>query len=90
MVGQLVPTKLQGIMMGTWMMISGIVSSLAHRFSSSMIEQSATGKPAIAPFVHSFNKLGMTVIGCAISLMLLTPMLNKLMGQSSNEQLVGV
>ena len=86
MIGQLVPVRIQGIMMGTWMMVSGVASSLSHSLSSAMIHKSASGVPPIEPFSHSFNVLGVTVIGFSIILMLLTPKLNKLMGLARNNQ----
>jgi len=86
MIGQLVPVKIQGIMMGTWMMVSGVASSLSHSLSSSMIQKTASGVPPIEPFSHSFNVLGVIVVGFSIILMLLTPKLNKLMGLTNNNK----
>ena len=59
MIGKLAPSNLQGIMMGTWMMVAGISASLSHYFSNIM-----TKSEAINPLVtndnyfDTFNTLG--------------------------------
>lgn len=42
MIGRISPPQLQGILMGTWMMVSGVSASLSHYFSNAMVKSQAT------------------------------------------------
>ena len=59
MIGKIAPINLQGILMGTWMMVSGVSSSLSHYFSNVMVKSEATN-PLVTnvDFLHVFNQLG--------------------------------
>jgi len=79
MIGKLAPRKYQGIMMGSWMMVTGLASLFAGDFSG-MIPQPA-GSTALSTnpaYASLFARLGWgsTVVG--IVLVLLIPFLRRL------------
>lgn len=59
MIGQLAPASLQGIMMGTWMMLSGVGGAVAHYFSNMMLKSDSLS-PLItnADYSHTFLVIG--------------------------------
>ena len=60
MIGRIAPAKLQGVLMGTWMMVSGVSASLSHYFSNAMVKAQATD-PLLtnADYLNVFNQLGL-------------------------------
>ena len=42
MIGKIVPVQLQGFLMGTWMMVSGVSASFSHYLSNSMVKISSS------------------------------------------------
>lgn len=52
LIGRIAPAKLQGMMMGTWMMVCGVAASLSHYFSNSMLKS-----PSVDPIVTNANYL---------------------------------
>lgn len=92
MIGKLAPANLQGIMMGTWMMVSGIAATLAHYFSNEMTLTEAID-PLItnSQYLHTFNQLGLYALIGALILYMLSSRLNGYINQtseSSNEGLL--
>ncbi|KTD01952.1 proton/peptide symporter family protein [Legionella geestiana] len=59
MIGRIAPAKLQGVLMGTWMMVSGVAASISQYFSNAMMKAQATD-PLLtnADYLHVFNQLG--------------------------------
>lgn len=59
LIGRIAPAKLQGVLMGTWMMVSGVAASLSQYFSNAMVKAQATD-PLLtnADYLHVFNQLG--------------------------------
>ncbi len=58
MIGRIAPVKLQGILMGTWMMVSGVSASLSHFFSNAMVKSNTTDPLLTNPdYLHVFNQL---------------------------------
>lgn len=80
MVGQLAPVKLRGLMMGMWMMITGIAAILSDHFSKIALGTSASTDPLItnASYSHTFGTLGWTAIIAGAFLFILTPLIVKL------------
>lgn len=80
MIGQLIPSKLQGLMMGTWLMISGVAATLSNYFSQMSFNKTELIHPlqTNASFSHSFNILGWSSIAASLLLALLFPFLKKL------------
>lgn len=69
MIGRIAPVKLQGILMGTWMMVSGVAASLSHYFSNAMVKTQATD-PLLtnADYLHVFDLLGVWALTGSIFL----------------------
>lgn len=80
MIGQLAPQHLQGIMMGTWMMITGVSATLSGYFSSMALGSTASIDPLLTnlSFSHTFGLLGWSAIGTGIGLVFLIPLLIRL------------
>ncbi|KTD35483.1 proton-dependent oligopeptide transporter (POT family) [Legionella moravica] len=67
MIGKISPVNLQGVLMGTWMMVSGVSASLSHYFSNAMVKTEVTD-PLITniDFLNVFNELGIwALLGAA-------------------------
>lgn len=80
MVGQLAPPHLQGLMMGTWMMITGVAATLSGYFSTMALGTSQSIDPLItnASFSHTFGLLGWASIAAGVVLIVLIPLVLRL------------
>ena len=80
MIGQLIPAKLQGLMMGTWLMISGVAATLSNYFSRMGFDKAQLKDPLLTnpSFSTSFNILGWSAIAAGIILICLSRFLKKL------------
>jgi POT family proton-dependent oligopeptide transporter len=80
MVGQLAPQHLQGQLMGTWLMITGVAATLSNYFSTMALGNSNSINPLItnASFSKTFLILGGTSIVTGIILFYLKPGLTRL------------
>jgi len=79
MIGKLAPTKYQGIMMGSWMLVTGLASLFAGDFSGMIPEP--TGTTALvtnAGYAKLFAELGAGSLVVGIALVVLIPFLRKL------------
>jgi POT family proton-dependent oligopeptide transporter len=79
MIGKLAPTKYQGIMMGSWMLVTGLASLFAGDFSGMIPEP--TGTTAIATnagYAKLFAELGVGSLVVGVALVVLIPFLRKL------------
>jgi len=68
MIGHLAPEKLQGLMMGTWMMASGISATLSNYFSN-LMNRSESVNPFISNehYMNTFVQLGLyALVGALI------------------------
>lgn len=85
MIGQLIPCKLQGMMMGTWLMVVGIAATLSNYFSQLTISRNTLSHPLEAnqAFSHTFTILGWSAIIGAILLLCLVPFLKKLIQEKA-------
>ncbi len=86
MIGKLAPREYQGIMMGSWMLVTGLASLFAGDFSGMIPEPSATTALISNPeYVSLFARLGWgsTVVG--ILLVLLIPFLRRLIRDKASE-----
>ncbi len=74
MVGEMAPVSLQGVMMGTWMMLSGVGGALSHYFSNMMVSDVSTSPLLTNPnFSHTFGILGWAAIIASGLLLLCFP-----------------
>jgi proton-dependent oligopeptide transporter, POT family len=79
MIGKLAPRKYQGIMMGSWMLITGLASLFAGDFSG-MIPEPSEGTPLTTNPIYSrlFAELGFGSLAVGVGLVVLVPFLRKL------------
>ncbi len=82
MVGRLVPKQHQGLMMGSWMLVTGLASLFAADFSG-MVAQPADGSPLTSNPAYAllFSQLGVGSLLTGGLLILLTPWLRRLIGK---------
>lgn len=80
MVGQLAPPRLQGLMMGTWMMTTGVAATLSDYFSNMALGATTSTDPLITnpTFSHTFGLLGWTSIGAGVVLIVFLPLVLRL------------
>lgn len=86
MVGQLVPDKMQGIMMGAWMMVTGVAATFSSYFSHKMITVGGSlVKSNVLGFKHIFNLVGTTAVLAGVVLFLTSRFIVSLMeGKQEN------
>jgi POT family proton-dependent oligopeptide transporter len=79
MIGKLAPRKYQGIMMGSWMLVTGLASLFAGDFSGMIPEAAGTTASATnAAYATLFTQLGLASTAMGILLVLLIPFLRRL------------
>ena len=79
MIGKLAPKKYQGIMMGSWMLVTGLASMFAGDFSGMVPEPSGTTALVTNPaYSHLFAQLGWGSTAVGVVLVALIPLLNRL------------
>ncbi|ARU95420.1 peptide MFS transporter [Tatumella citrea] len=79
MIGKLAPKQHQGLMMGSWMMVTGVASVLAGYFSGMMPQNADSTPQATNPgYSHIFSILGWGSVIAAIIIALLIPLLRRL------------
>jgi POT family proton-dependent oligopeptide transporter len=79
MIGKLAPVRYQGVMMGSWMLVTGLASLFAGDFSG-MIPEPSEGTPVTTNPVYSrlFLELGCGSLVVGVILIILIPFLEKL------------
>jgi len=79
MIGKLAPLRYQGVMMGCWMMVTGVASVLAGHVSGLMPENSGSSPALTNPgYSHIFLLLGCGSVATGLALLLLMPLLRRL------------
>lgn len=75
MVGQLVPVRLQGLMMGAWLMMTGVAAIASEYFSKMALENTDSINPLVTnpSFSHAFGMLGWIAISTGVLLIILIP-----------------
>ncbi|HHT0594014.1 TPA: peptide MFS transporter [Legionella anisa] len=88
MIGRIAPFKLQGILMGTWMMVSGISASLSQYFSNAMVQTQSTNPLITNPdYLHVFYQLGLWALVGGIFLYLITGKIKNHIDETSAEDI---
>jgi POT family proton-dependent oligopeptide transporter len=84
MIGKLAPRQYQGVMMGTWMLVTGVASVLASYFSG-LIPEATEGLAAStnATYSNIFSSLGWGSVAVGIIMIILIPLLRKLITASA-------
>jgi len=87
MVGKLIPKKLQGMMMGIWMMTSGVAAVGSTYISNWAMGNAEETNPLItnAGYSHTFGIIGGIAIAVGILLFILLPWLNKMIDPKVEE-----
>jgi POT family proton-dependent oligopeptide transporter len=79
MIGKLAPKQYQGIMMGSWMLVTGLASLFAGDFSGMIPNPTGTTAVATNPeYAKLFAELGAGSLAVGILLVVLIPFLRKL------------
>jgi hypothetical protein len=79
MIGKLAPKQYQGVMMGSWMLVTGLASLFAGDFSGIIPEPTGTTTVASnAGYAKLFVELGLGSLAVGIVLVVLIPFLRKL------------
>src|SRR5436309_10638719 len=79
MIGKIAPKQYQGIMMGSWMLVTGLASLFAGDFSGMIPEPTGTTAVATNPeYVKLFGALGAGSLVVGLALVVLIPFLRKL------------
>jgi POT family proton-dependent oligopeptide transporter len=79
MIGKLAPKQYQGVMMGSWMLWTGLASLFAGDFSGMIPEPTGTTAAATnAGYAKLFAELGAGSLAVGIALVVLIPFLRKL------------
>jgi len=79
MIGKLAPKQYQGIMMGSWMLVTGLASLFAGDFSGMIPNPTGTTAVATNPdYAKLFTALGLGSLLVGIALVVLIPLLRKL------------
>jgi POT family proton-dependent oligopeptide transporter len=84
MIGELAPAHLQGVMMGTWMLLTGVSAAIVGLLSKFILGSTGATDPLISnhQYQHSFSVLGVITIGFGLVLVTLIPFLRKLISQT--------
>ncbi|HWY51551.1 MAG TPA: oligopeptide:H+ symporter [Chthoniobacterales bacterium] len=79
MIGKLAPRQYQGVMMGSWMLVTGLASLFAGDFSGMIPEPTgSTAAATNAGYANLFTELGIGSLAVGIALVVLIPFLRKL------------
>lgn len=80
MVGQLAPRRLRGLMMGMWMMITGVAAILSDHFSKMALGSTDSISPLAtnASYSHTFGTLGWSAIIAGGILFIAIPLITRL------------
>ena len=79
MIGKLAPRQYQGVMMGSWMLVTGLASLFSGDFSGMIPSPNGTTPVVTNPgYAKLFGELGLGSLGVGIALVVLNPFLRKL------------
>lgn len=87
MIGYLAPTSLQGVMMGMWMLNTGVGATLSSYSSNLMIVGQESTSPLVtnAGYSHVFLALGLFAIVSSFILLIIVPKLRNLIQEKKSE-----
>jgi POT family proton-dependent oligopeptide transporter len=90
MIGKLAPRKYQGVMMGSFMLVTGLASLFAGDFSGMIPEPSGTTALATNPtYASLFAALGAGSVAIGIVLLVLIPFLRRLIKDKATATATG-
>ncbi|RQO57250.1 MFS transporter [Paucibacter sp. KBW04] len=81
MIGRLAPRQYQGVMMGSWMLVTGLASLFAADFSGMVAQpEGSTALSSNPIYATLFMQLGLGSVAVGVLLVLLIPTLRRLIG----------
>lgn len=85
MVGELAPVELRGLMMGTWMMTTGLAAILSDYFSKMALGAADSLSPLLTNqnYSDTFGLLGWSAIATGVVLLISVPIISKLAHEKS-------
>lgn len=85
MIGSLAPTSLQGVMMGMWMLNTGVGATLSSYSSNLMISNQESTSPLLtnSGYAYVFLMLGLFAMAAAAVLFIFVPKLKELMNEGN-------
>ncbi|MBC7404653.1 MAG: MFS transporter [Cytophaga sp.] len=84
MIGRLAPRQYQGVMMGTWMLVTGVASVFSSYFSGLIPEARAGLAASTNPtYTSIFSNLGWGSVAVGVVMMLFIPFLRRLITNSA-------
>jgi POT family proton-dependent oligopeptide transporter len=78
MIGKLAPAKYQGVMMGSWMLVTGLASIYAGDFSGMVPASTESAAVTNHAYAVLFGKLGVGCLVAGVALGVLVPLLRRL------------
>jgi POT family proton-dependent oligopeptide transporter len=86
MIGRLAPQKYQGIMMGSWMLVTGLAALFANDFSAMIPEDMGSPLASNPAYSHLFSQLGWSSVAVGVALVALIPFLRRLIRDRERPQ----
>ncbi len=87
MIGKLAPRKYQGVMMGAWMLLTGLASIFAGELSNSIPTAAKAAPQVTNPFYAKlFGYLGWGTVGVGVVLALMIPFLRRLISSADTPE----
>lgn len=87
MIGRIAPPKLQGILMGTWMMVSGVSASLSSYFSNAMMKtESIDPLLTNSDYQQVFDQLGLWALIAAVFLYFISGKIRRLIDNTDETE----
>ena len=87
MIGRLAPRQYQGVMMGAWMLVTGLASLFANDFAALIPTAQAAAPQVTNPYYAMlFGRLGWATIGVGVVLALLIPFLRRLISDKETPE----
>lgn len=89
MVGQLAPLRLRGLMMGIWMMITGVAAILSDHFSKVALGTTQSIDPLVtnASYSQTFGLLGWSAIVAGVVLFISIPLVARLTQEKKSTEI---
>ena len=87
MIGRLAPRQYQGIMMGTWMLLTGVASVFSSYFSG-LVPEARVGLAASTNPIYTsiFSNLGWGSVAVGVVMILLIPFFRKLITNGATQE----
>ncbi len=89
MIGRLAPRQYQGVMMGAWMLVTGVASIVASYFSGLIPEASEGLAVSTNPtYTSIFSNLGWSSVAVGVAMIILIPLLRRLISDKATPEIL--